>query len=165
MSAGRSPAQPQPEPEPEPRLQSPATPYADDRYVTYIVVDVLNFGGFFGGETVTLDAAPMSSTDKIQSFIIPEHVFENLTMRHLIAPGMALGLVVENGEVRAARVLGAPTREQLKAVVKPPPPDPTTPGPRALMYRCSRCNLWITGMPLLREDGHYYCRLCGTKLG
>src|SRR5438876_12230880 len=28
-------------------------------YVPYLVVDVLNFGGFFGGETVTLDAAPL----------------------------------------------------------------------------------------------------------
>src|SRR3954454_20737000 len=93
--------------------------YSDEEYVPYLVVDVLNFGGFFGGETVTLDAAPMAAPDKISGFIIPEHVFENLTERHLIAQGLALGLVVDNGEVRAARVLGAPTREQLKDLVKP----------------------------------------------
>jgi hypothetical protein len=138
--------------------------YADDEFVTYIVTDVLNFGGFFGGETVTLDAAPMSAPDKVSGFIIPEHVFDNLTQRHLIAAGMALGLVVDNGEVRAARVLGAPTREQLKDIVKPPEQTGTGPGPRALSYKCARCNLWITGTPDLR-DGVYYCRLCGTKLG
>src|SRR3954451_16304795 len=137
--------------------------YSDEEYVPYLVVDVLNFGGFFGGETVTLDAAPLSTPDKISGFIIPEHVFDNLTQRHLIAAGMVLGLVVDNGEVRAARVLGAPTREQLKEIVKPPVPSEAGPGPRALSYKCSNCNLWITGMPEQR-DGGYYCRLCGTRL-
>jgi hypothetical protein len=138
--------------------------YSDSEYVTYVVADVLNFGGFFGGETVTLDAAPMSTPDKITGFIIPEHVFDNLTQRHLIAAGMALGLVVDNGEVRAARVLGAPTREQLKEIVKPPTQTGEGPGPRALSYKCAHDNLWITGTPDLR-DGVYYCRLCGSKLG
>ncbi|MDQ3929026.1 MAG: hypothetical protein M3328_07760 [Chloroflexota bacterium] len=139
--------------------------YSDDQYVTYIVTDVLNFGGFFGGETVTLDAHPQAVPETFASFIIPEHIFDNLTQRHLIAPGMALGLVVDNGEVRAARVLGATTREQLKEIVKSPPPSPDgTPGPRALSYRCTQCDLWITGLPHQRE-GAYYCRLCGTKLG
>ncbi len=143
-----------------------AQTYSDDQYVTYIVTDVLNFGGFFGGETVTLDAHPHSAPETFASFIIPEHLFDNLTQRHLIAPGMALGLVVDNGEVRAARVLGATTREQLKEIVKPPPPSPDgVPGPRALSYRCTQCDLWITGMPDQREGGAYYCRLCGTKLG
>ena len=142
----------------------PGGTYTDEDYVTYVVVDVLNFGGFFGGETVTLDAAPMSTPDKISGFIIPEHVFDNLTLRHLIASGMALGLVVDNGEVRAARVLGAPTREQLKEIVKQPAQSDSGPGPRALSYKCASCNLWITGTPDLRE-GSYYCKLCATKLG
>src|ERR1700694_2801571 len=110
--------------------------YGDEDFVTYIVTDVLNFGGFFGGETVTLDAAPMAAPDKIKGFIIPEHVFENLTQRHLIAAGMALGWVVDTGEIRAARVLGAPTREKLKEIVKPPAPADAGPGPRALSYKC-----------------------------
>ena len=139
--------------------------YSDEEYVPYVVADVLNFGGFFGGETVTLDAAPRSEPDKLVSFIIPEHVFSNLTMRHLIASGMALGLVVDNGEVRAARVLGAPTREQLKEIVRPPSQsEEGGPGPRALSYRCKDCNLWITGTPEMRE-GAYYCTVCGTRLG
>jgi hypothetical protein len=139
--------------------------YSDSDYTTYVVHDVLNFGGFFGGETVTLDAAPMSAPDKITGFIIPEHVFDNLTQRHLIAAGMALGLMVDNGEVRAARVLGAPTREALKDIVKQAATGDAGPGPRALSYKCAQCNLWITGTPDRREDGGYYCRLCGTKLG
>lgn len=139
--------------------------HAGEEFKTYIVTDVLNFGGFFGGETVTLDAVPKAAPDRIASFIIPEHVFENLTVRHLIASGMALGLVVDNGEVRAARVLGAPTREQLKEIVKPPSPNEAGPGPRALMYRCATCDLWITGTPLQGEDGGYYCLICDTKLG
>lgn len=138
---------------------------SDGDYVNFVVLDVLNFGGFFGGETVTLDASPMAQRDKVESFIIPEHLFDNLTQRHLIAPGMALGLVVDGGEVRAARVLGAPERDQLKQIVKQPTPGEGGPGPRALMYRCSNCDLWITGMPTQKEDGGYYCRLCGTKLG
>jgi hypothetical protein len=139
--------------------------YSDEDYVTYVVLDVLNFGGFFGGETVTLDASPMADRDRVQGFIIPEHLFDNLTQRHLIAAGMALGLVVDGGEVRAARVLGAPEREQLKQIVKQPAPGESGPGPRALMYRCASCDLWITGMPTQKEDGGYYCRLCDTKLG
>ncbi|MDQ6694651.1 MAG: hypothetical protein M3014_09565 [Chloroflexota bacterium] len=138
--------------------------YSDDQYVTYIVTDVLNFGGFFGGETVTLDATLRSDPKKFASFIIPEHLFENLTMRHLIAPGMALSLVVDGGEIRAARVVGAPTREQLKEIIKQPSSTDSTPGPRALSYRCTQCNLWIAGTPELRE-GSYYCVVCGSKLG
>ena len=139
--------------------------HGDEEFVNYIVTDVLNFGGFFGGETVTLDATLCSDPSKYSSFIIPEHVFENLTARHLIAPGMALGLVVENGEVRAARVLGAPTRDQLKEIVKPPPPNESGPAPRALSYRCARCDLWITGTPKRLDDGIYHCLICDTKLG
>ncbi len=142
----------------------PSGAYSDEEYVPYEVVDVLNFGGFFGGETVTLDATPLTDPTKISGFIIPEHVFDNLTQRHLIAQGMVLGLVVDNGEVRAARVLAAPTREQLKEIVKHPETAPGGPGPRALSYRCPNCDLWITGMPDQR-DGAYYCRLCRTKLG
>jgi hypothetical protein len=139
--------------------------YTDDQYVPYIVADVLNFGGFFGGETVTLDASPRSDLNKLVSFIIPEHVFDNLTVRHLISSGMALGLVVDNGEVRAARILGAPTREQLKEIVKPPAhTEEGGPAPRALSYKCKECNLWISGTPNLR-DGSYYCTICGEKLG
>ena len=137
----------------------------DEEYVTYIVTDVLNFGGFFGGETVTLDATLRSDPSKFASFIIPEHVFDNLTARHLIAPGMALGLVVENGEVRAARVLGAPTRDQLKEIVKPPAPNESGPAPRGLSYRCMQCDLWITGTPNRLEDSSYHCLLCDSKLG
>ncbi len=142
-----------------------STGYSDAEYAPYSVIDVLNYGGFFGGETVTLDARPFANPDRIISYIIPEHLFDNLTQRHLIQPGVALGLVVDGGEVRAARVLGAPTREQLKELVKPQPHEEGGPGPRALSYRCANCDLWITGMPDRRDDGSYYCRLCGTKLG
>ncbi|HST05270.1 MAG TPA: hypothetical protein VLQ48_11105 [Chloroflexia bacterium] len=138
----------------------------DNEYAPYRVIDVLNYGGFFGGETVTLDARPFSAPDRIVSYIIPEHLFDNLTQRHLIQAGVALGLVVDGGEVRAARVLGAPTREQLKELVKPPSHEEGSTGsPRALSYRCAHCDLWINGMPDRRDDGYYYCRLCGTKLG
>ena len=138
--------------------------YGDDEYVAYVVTDVLNFGGFFGGETVTLDATPRAQPEKWASFIIPEHVFTNLTQRHLIAPGMALGLVVDNGEIRSARVLGAPTREQLKDIVRVSTPESGGPGPRALSYKCAACNLWVTGTPEQRE-ATYFCTICGTKLG
>ncbi|MEO8286357.1 MAG: TFIIB-type zinc finger domain-containing protein [Chloroflexota bacterium] len=144
---------------------SVARPSGEQEYVPYVVVDVLNYGGFFGGETVTLDAAPMSAPDKIVGFIIPEHLFDNLTQRHLLAAGMALGLQVDGGEVRAATVLGAPTREQLKEIVKQHAPSEAGPGPRALSYRCSHCNLWLSGTPDHKDDGFYYCRVCGTKLG
>lgn len=147
---------------PDPQV---ADSHSDEEYVPYLVVDVLNFGGFFGGETVTLDAAPLTAPDKIAGFIIPEHVFDNLTQRHLIAAGMVLGLVVDNGEVRAARVLAAPTREQLKELVKQPAATESGPGPRALSYKCGHDNLWITGMPQRHDDGAYYCTLCGQKLG
>lgn len=136
----------------------------EQTYDPYRVIDVLNYGGFFGGETVTLDARPFANPDRVFSYIIPEHLFDNLTQRHLIHPGIALGLVIDGGEVRAARVLGAPTREQLKELVKPPAPEAGTAAPRALSYRCASCDLWISGMPELR-DGSYYCRLCSTKLG
>ena len=142
-----------------------STGHSDGEYAAFRVIDVLNYGGFFGGETVTLDARPFANPDRVFSYIIPEHLFDNLTQRHLIQPGIALGLVVDGGEVRAARVLGAPTREQLKELVKPPTPESGGPGPRALSYRCANDDLWIVGTPERREDGSYYCGVCGKKLG
>ena len=45
--------------------------HTDQDYTPYRVIDVLNYGGFFGGETVTLDAAPFSAPDKITGFVLP----------------------------------------------------------------------------------------------
>ena len=138
--------------------------HTGDTYAPYRVVDVLNYGGFFGGETVTLDAYPSQRRIASQASLFPEHLFENLTQRHLIQAGVALGLVVDGGELRAARVLGAPTREQLKELVKPPSHEGSTVAPRGLSYKCSHCGLWIGGTPDRLEDRHYYCLICGTKL-
>ena len=117
--------------------------HTGDTYAPYRVVDVLNYGGFFGGETVTLDAYPFSAPDRITGFIIPEHLFDNLTQRHLIQAGWLSAWWWMAEKCVPRRVLGAPTREQLKELVKPPSHEGSTAAPRGLSYKCAHCDLWI----------------------
>ena len=146
--------------------QGPAT--GAQQYAYYVVDEVLNYGGFFGGTTVTLYAHPPAEPNADRQFIIAEHNFENLKDgdRFKVQEGQMLGLVLDGDEVRAARIVGAPTREALRAAVAPPVPAPGQElAPRSLAYHCSQCNLWIAEQPVRESPaGAYLCAICGQVL-
>jgi len=137
-------------------------------YEYYEIDEVLNYGGFFGGTTVTLYAPPPGRPGEDRQFIISEHNFENLKDgdRFKVLEGQVLGLVLDGDEVRSARVAAAPTREALRAATAPPVYEPgDEAAPRSLAYECSSCNLWVAGQPeRLGEDGPYLCAICGNPL-
>ncbi len=135
---------------------------------TYLVVDeVLNYGGFFGGDAVTLYAHPPDAPDADRQYIIAEHNFQNLKDgdRYKVQESQVLGLVLDGGEVRAARLVGAPDRAALLAATEPAPPRPGHElEPRALAYRCAHCALWLVDTPPRDDAGVYRCEICGRPL-
>ncbi|HJZ47598.1 MAG TPA: hypothetical protein VKE41_10550 [Roseiflexaceae bacterium] len=127
------------------------------------VQEVHNFGGFFGGDTVTLTATPFggSSTPAGQeeTITIDQQALANVRDRHSISAGMLLELARTGDRVDRARLLGAATHAELRAALGPPTLEGPLSQPLILSYRCWVCNLWVDGAP---EQG--VCRVCGSML-
>lgn len=144
------------------------TAIAVPRYEYYVIDEVLNYGGFFGGTTVTIYAHLPDHPNEDRKFIISEHNFENLKGgdRFKVMEGLVLGLMLDGDEVRAARIAAAPTREALRAAIAPPRPVPGQEAAlRALAYQCTTCNLWVAGDPARPNPaGPYLCTICGHPL-
>ena len=134
-------------------------------FPVYLVREVHNYGGFFGGDTVSLTASPQDAPDTALDLTIADNVFDNLSDRHAVVAGLVLALDLDGDEVRRAVVVGAQDRQALKKALRPapPPPAPADGGlVRALAYHCGHCELWIAGAP--DGSGPYTCRVCGSAL-
>jgi hypothetical protein len=131
----------------------------DNQPGIYWVREIQNYGGFFGGEIVTLTAAGRADTGDERSFTIDERALTNVRDRHTIAAGMLLGLVLSGERVERAELLGAPTHVALRAALGPPALAAPLEQPLVLSYRCDGCTLWVAGAP---EQGA--CRICGEAL-
>ena len=129
----------------------------------YLVREVHNYGGFFGGDTVSLTASPLAHPTTLLDLTIADNVFDNLTDRHAVVAGLALGLDLDGAEVRRAIIVGARDRAILRAALRRPAPEPTQQPMRALAYHCPSCDLWIAGAPA--GDGPYTCWVCGNQVG
>jgi hypothetical protein len=130
----------------------------------YLVQEVHNFGGFFGGDTVTLTATPFAgnaapSDDDGQTITIDQQALANVRDRHTIGPGMLLELALSGDRVDRAELLAAATHAELRAALSTPAPEGPLAAPQILSYYCDSCKLWIAGAP---QEG--CCRLCGALL-
>ena len=125
----------------------------------YLVREVHNFGGFFGGDTVTLSATPPDRPDEETTITIDQQALANVRERHTIAAGMLLELEMSGDRVDRAELIGAATHAELRAALGPANVPEHLDQPLMLSYHCDRCNLWIAGSP---EAGA--CRLCGEQL-
>ncbi len=130
----------------------------------FLVQEVHNFGGFFGGDTVTLTATPFgnpaASADDQQMITIDQQALVNVRDRHTISAGMLLELARTGERVDRAELLGAATYAQLRAALGPPAASGPLTEPLILSYACHTCNLWLAGAP---QQG--CCRICGAALG
>jgi hypothetical protein len=147
----------------------------------YRIREVLNYGGFFAGDTVTVTAHTVAQPDAELTLTIDQGALTNLDDRFQIVAGMALDVQLEGGHVVSAALVAAPERAVLRSAVKsagakapalaahsvspgagkvpaplgagaaPTPPD----GPRIFSHFCAKCNLWILGAP---RDGK-----CGVE--
>jgi hypothetical protein len=122
------------------------------------VQEVHNFGGFFGGDTVTLTATPFGGGEE-QTITIDQQALANVGDRHTIRPGMLLDLALTGERVERAELLGAASRAELREALGPPAPAGPLAGPLILSYYCETCKLWVAGAPV---EGR--CRLCESLL-
>ncbi len=137
-----------------------------DKSTLFLVQEIHNFGGFFGGDIITLTALRQPSPhagdnrpNEEYTLTIDQRAFTNVRDRHTIAAGMLLGLVLSGERVDRATLLGAASLAGLRAALGPPQPSAPLDGPLILSYRCELCGQWVAGAP---EDGR--CRLCGQIL-
>ena len=125
------------------------------------VTEVHNFGGFFGGDTVTLSATSWPEGEE-ETLTIDEKALDNITNRHTIAPEMLLQLIFSGERIDNARLLAARELETLHQALGDAPSAPTLTGPQIRAYHCRACNLWVTGQP--GTDPTLMCLLCGQAL-
>jgi hypothetical protein len=127
-----------------------------------LVTEVHNFGGFFGGDTVTLSATPWPSGEET-TLTIDEKALENLSARHLVAPDMLLQLDFAGERVDRARLLATRVREELRQAMGDAPAADTLEKPSIRAYHCERCQLWVLGQPREYSD-QWICIICDTAL-
>ncbi|PDW00216.1 hypothetical protein [Candidatus Chloroploca asiatica] len=125
----------------------------------FLVTEVHNFGGFFGGDTVSLSGKAWRDPEAAeQTLTIDEAALVNLTDRHLVAAGMLLELTFAGARVEAAVVRGASEHATLRRALGEPELPPTLSELVLLSCRCAACKLWVT--PVRRDDTEL-CALCG----
>lgn len=128
----------------------------------WLVREVHNFGGFFGGDTVTLTATPFGSAtspDAEQTITIDQQALVNVRDRHTICAGMLLELARSGERVDRAELVAAATHAELRAALGAPVLADRLVSPVILSYACPACGLWVAGEP---AEGR--CRLCGAAL-
>jgi hypothetical protein len=125
------------------------------------ISEVHNFGGFFGGDTVTLSGAAWRAEDAAeQTLTIDEAALVNVVDRHTIAPGMLLELTLAGDRVERALLLGAASHGELRrALGDPALPDGPLAAPLTLAHRCAACALWVP-----TAQGPARCPVCDTPV-
>ena len=129
----------------------------------YLIHEVLNYGGFFAGDTVTVTAHAAGDAAGEVTLTIDQGALTNLDDRFQILAGMALDVEQEGGHVVAAALIAAPDRAALRAIMKAAQPAHAGPSPagaassaaRVFSHHCAQCSLWILGAP---RDGK-----CGVE--
>src|SRR5688500_7123068 len=113
----------------------------------WTVLEVHNFGGFFGGDTVTLTAVRWKDGSE-ETLTIDEQALANMPDRYTVAPAMVFDLLMVGDRVDHARLVGATEWPLLDAALDPGQDRGRLPAPRVRAYRCARCALWVVGEPL-----------------
>jgi hypothetical protein len=124
------------------------------------VTEVHNFGGFFGGDTVSLSATPWPDGDE-ETLTIDERALANVRERHLIGAEMLLELEQTGERVDRATLVGARERSTLSMALDVATAPLSAPQIRA--FHCAACSLWLAGAPR-EQAGQQRCSLCDAPL-
>ena len=84
----------------------------------YRIHEVLNYGGFFAGDTVTVTAHEAGKPADEVTLTIDQGALSNLDDRYQILAEMALDVQQEGGHVVAAALIATPDRAALRSIVK-----------------------------------------------
>jgi len=128
----------------------------------WIVREVHNFGGFFGGDTVTFTATRWQ-TDEEETFTVDDQALTNIRERHAVAASMVFHFEMAGARIDRAELLAAAEWPILDAALVVRPPDGPLQAPRILAYRCDQCDLWVVGEPVPAEASPL-CKLCGSPV-
>jgi hypothetical protein len=110
-----------------------------------LISEIHNFGGFFGGDTVSLSGAAWREPDAPeQTLTIDEAALANVPDRHRVTAGMLFELTFAGERVERASLLGAPSYAALRAALGEPELPARLDAPRILAHRCAHCALWVT---------------------
>jgi rubrerythrin len=125
-----------------------------------LVSEVHNFGGFFGGDTVTLSGVEwrLDGAEE-RTLTIDEAALANVADRHTVCAGMLLDLVFAGERVERATLLGAATHAELRRALGDPPLAASLEAPHTLAHRCDACALWVP-----TEHAPERCPVCATPL-
>jgi rubrerythrin len=108
------------------------------------ISEIHNFGGFFGGDTVSLSGAAWREPDAPeQTLTIDAAALANVPERHRLAAGMLLELTFAGERVERATLLGAPSCAALRAALGEPELPASLDAPHILAHRCAHCALWV----------------------
>jgi rubrerythrin len=110
-----------------------------------LISEVHNYGGFFGGDTVSLSGRAWRAEGAAeQTFTIDEAALANVADRHRIVAGMLLDLSFAGERIERAVLRGADSHAALRAALGDPPLDSSPlSAPRILAHRCASCELWV----------------------
>ena len=122
----------------------------------FLIHEVHNYGGFFGGDTITFEAAPFTNLAEAQTIVIDGKDFANVPNRHNILANMVLELHMTGERVDVARLVAAPSHEELRTALELPTLPATINEPLTLSARCPKCNRWV--LAELWHDSE--CEIC-----
>jgi hypothetical protein len=130
-----------------------------------LITELHNFGGFFGGDTVTLSGAEWRAEAAAEpTLTIDQAALANVADRHTLAVGMLLELQFAGERVERAVLLGARSHNELRRALGEPALPAQLDTPLALSHHCASCELWVTtahepercpicAAPLLQAEG------------
>lgn len=126
-----------------------------------LVRELHNFGGFFGGDTVTLSGVEWRAEGAAErTLTIDEAALTNVRERHTLAVGMLLELSFAGERVERAALLGAAGHAELRRALGVPAPPAALDAPLVLSHRCDGCGLWV---PTLHDPDR--CPVCESPVG
>ncbi|XSG76819.1 hypothetical protein ACP8Y2_07385 [Herpetosiphon llansteffanensis] len=112
------------------------------------VSEVQNYGGFFGGDTVTLDVMAIADHNDWRPLVIDAKALQNIPERHNLLAGMVLTLEFSGERVDRAVLIAARDYDELRAALGVAQLPTTSDEPIKLSGCCSQCQRWLPAQHL-----------------
>ena len=120
------------------------------------VSEVHNYGGFFGGDTVTLDVMAIADHNDWRPLVIDAKALENIPERHNLLAGMVLTLEFSGERVDRAVLVAAREYEELRTALGLNQLPMTSTEPIKLSGCCEQCQRWLPAQHLTKQG----CVVC-----